>query len=292
MKLAAIDIGSNAIRLQITNVLTYKDQVNFKKMEYVRFPLRLGHDVFTNGKISGKNERRFIELMRAFKILIDLYEVEGSYACATSAMRESKNGREIIARVKKELDLEIHIIEGELEAELINKSLSAVIDHQTYVHIDVGGGSTEFNVFVNQQKVAANSFKIGSVRRLEKNDLPEIWNEMEAWLKQNVKSVFGKPIAIGTGGNIGKAHELAKIKPGKPISMTKLEEVKEYLSGFDQYEKTHLLLLNPDRADVIVPALEIYIASMKWSRCKKMIVPDVGLKDGLVHLLYERTKAK
>lgn len=292
MKLAAIDIGSNAIRMQITHIVTYHDKSTFKKIEYIRFPLRLGHDVFNLGKISDENEKKFIKLMKAFKMLIDLYEVDDHYACATSAMRESENGFDIVKKVKSECNLEINVIEGELEAELINKSLDAFLDERSYLHIDVGGGSTEFNLYVNRQKINSHSFKIGSVRRLENLDQPEVWNEMKRWLKSNIKSDFGKITAIGTGGNISKAFELSAKKTGKPISSKKLKEIQQYIQSFSLEDRVNYLLLNPDRADVIIPALDIYISAMQWSHATNMIVPDVGLKDGLMHFLYERSLIK
>lgn len=293
MKLAAIDIGSNAIRMQVTHVINYQGKTTFKKVEYIRFPLRLGQDVFKLGKISPAKEEKFIKLMQAFKMLIDLYEVDDYYACATSAMRESENGPEITRLVKDICNLDIHIIEGELEAELINKSLNSFLDEEhTYLHIDVGGGSTEFNLYVKREKVLSKSFRLGSVRRLEKHDVPEVWEEMRSWLKSNIKKEYGRIMAIGTGGNINKAFELSKKKPGSHISVKKLKEVQQYIAGFDYDDRINFLLLNPDRADVIVPALDIYISAMEWSHAASMIVPDVGLKDGLMHFLYERVREK
>ncbi len=290
MKLAAIDIGSNAIRMQITHVLEYKGTRTFKKIEYIRFPLRLGHDVFNLGKISEKNEEKFIRLMTAFKMLIDLYEVDDHYACATSAMRESKNGAEIAEKVLQKCGLTINVIDGELEAELINKSLNMLIDDHSYLHIDVGGGSTEFNLFVNQQKIISKSFKLGSVRLMEKLDNPDVWENMKAWLKANIKKEYGPVTAIGTGGNISKAFELGKKKPGGKISSKKIREVQQHIANHTMEERLNVLMLNPDRADVIVPALDIYAQSMDWARATSMIVPDVGLKDGLMHYLFERAK--
>ena len=290
MKLAAIDIGSNAIRMQITHVLEYQGKLTFKKLEYIRFPLRLGHDVFALGRISPKNETKFIRLMTAFKMLIDLYEVEDHYACATSAMRESENGSEIAEKVFKECGLTINVIDGELEAELINKSLKTLIDEQTYLHIDVGGGSTEFNLFVNREKIISKSFKLGSVRMMEKTENPEVWQEMKSWLDSQIKKEYGPVTAIGTGGNISKAYELTKRKPGGKISSRQIREVQLHIANHSMEERINVLFLNPDRADVIVPALDIYAQAMDWAKAKSMLVPDVGLKDGLMYYLYEKTK--
>ena len=292
MKLAAVDIGSNAIRLQITNVLSYQGAISFKKIEYVRFPLRLGHDVFRAKKISPANEEKFVKLMRAFKILIDLFEVDNTMACATSAMREAKNGQEIASRVLNEIDLDIRIIDGNKEAELINKALASYIDDKTYLHIDVGGGSTELNLYHQRKKINARSFKIGSVRRLEHFDSPVIWKNMESWVKENVRKEYGVITAIGTGGNINKIFDLAKIKINKPLPIKKIEEIRHFLGGYTFDERVNLLQLNHDRADVIIPASEIYLAVMKAAKAKNIIVPDVGLKDGIMHDLYEKTLKK
>ena len=200
MKFAAIDIGSNAIRLQITRVIEFEQVITFKKLEYVRFPLRLGQDVFLTGRIGPEREEKFMKLMTAFKNLIDLYEIDHFFGCATSAMRESENGPTIIHRVKEELDLDIQIISGEQEAELINDVIRLNLDEKEYLHIDVGGGSTELNFYQNQQKISSESFKIGSVRRLEHTDSPEVWNEMKAWVESRTKGHKGIITAIGTGG--------------------------------------------------------------------------------------------
>lgn len=292
MKLAAVDIGSNAIRLQITNVLNYEEKITFKKVEYVRFPLRLGHDVFGTKKISPISEAKFIKLMEAFKILIDLYEVDNLMICATSAMREAKNGEALVERVLQEIGLSIKIIDGNKEAELINKAISSYIDEKTYLHIDVGGGSTELNLYYQRQKINARSFKMGSVRRLEHFDSPIIWKNMETWVRENVKKEYGVITSIGTGGNINKIFELAKTKTNSALSIRKIEEIKKFLGQYTYEERVNILQLNHDRADVILPASEIYLAVMKAANSKSIIVPDVGLKDGMMHSLYEKTLKK
>lgn len=293
MKLAAIDIGSNAIRMQVTHVIEHQEKTIFKKVEYIRFPLRLGQDVFKMGRISPQKEEKFIKLMQAFKMLIDLYEVDDYYACATSAMRESENGPDITRLVHDTCGLDINIIDGDLEAELINKSLNSFLDDEhTYLHIDVGGGSTEFNLYVKNQKILSRSFKLGSVRRLEKFDIPEVWDDMKAWLHENTKKEYGRITAIGTGGNISKAFELSGKKQGGIVSIKKLKETQAFIAAHSLEDRINVLLLNPDRADVIVPALDIYISAMEWSHASSMIVPDVGLKDGLMYFLYERAKEK
>ncbi len=263
-------------------------------MEYVRFPLRLGEDVFLNGEISAEKEAKFIKLMQTFKNLFELYEVDDYFICATSAMRESRNGKDIVYKVKDLLGVEINIIDGDEEANLINRVLMNEITTGSTIHIDVGGGSTEINIFVDKVKVATRSFKIGSVRRLRKQDSPGEWNEMEKWIKGHT-SGLRKPItAMGTGGNIGKIYELselAKSRKFRPnISLKKIEEVIRKVDALDYEERIHVLMLNPDRADVIIPASDIYTSAMKWSGAKDMIVPEIGLKDGLMLMLYERNK--
>ena len=294
MKVAAIDIGSNAIRFQISSVLDNGQNVLFKKMEYVRFPLRLGHDVFTYGKISKASATRFVKLMKAYKILLDLYQADTYMFCATSAMRESSNGKALADRVKKEVGVKINIITGQAEAELLNKAiLSYLQTDRAYLHIDVGGGSTEFNIYIKGKKVASRSFRIGSVRVLENHDSPEIWADMQAWLKENVKRNYGKITAVGTGGNISKIYELAKPKSGKSITIRKMKNIREMVSGMDMDTRIYKLQMNPDRADVIVPASDIYIRAMEWAGSSQMIVPEVGLKDGIIyHLFQKNTKRK
>jgi exopolyphosphatase / guanosine-5'-triphosphate,3'-diphosphate pyrophosphatase len=292
LKLAAVDIGSNAIRLQITNVTYFEETINFKKMEYLRFPLRLGMDVFNNQKISDKNRRKFVKLMKAFKLLIDLYEVDDFMVCATSAMRESINGREIVEEVKQDIGLKINIIDGNREAELINMALWTHIDEKSYLHIDVGGGSTELNIYINKQKVASKSFKIGSVRALDDSIPESVWKSMSKFIREHV-SAKDKIICIGTGGNINKIFELSKPSKNKRyLSIDKIHEIKQYLSSFTYEERINKLNLNPDRADVIIPASKIYLAAMAAASSKRMIVPDVGLKDGLMKVLYEKNKSK
>lgn len=292
LKLAAIDIGSNAIRFQITNVLVYNGVTSFKKVEYVRFPLRLGQDVFKFNEIGPEKEVKFIKLMHTFKMLIELYEVDDSVICATSAMREAKNGNAIADRVRNELGLDIQIIDGDREAEIINKVIFGQLDNKAYIHIDVGGGSTELNLFVNCQKIAAQSFKIGHVRRLGGSDSPEEWERMKTWTAQNIQSSMKPLLAVGTGGNISKVYELAnlpRVRGQKPsINIAQIEQVQRQLASYTLEERIHIMMLNPDRADVILPASEIYLAVMKWANANDILVPDVGLKDGLLQVLYEK----
>jgi exopolyphosphatase/guanosine-5'-triphosphate,3'-diphosphate pyrophosphatase len=288
LKLAAVDIGSNAIRFQISSVLDNGPKVIFKKLEYVRFPLRLGHDVFSTGKISQKSIDKFKKLMKTYKLLIELYEATDYMFCATSAMRESENGQALALEIENELGISIEIIDGNREAEFINKAINSYLSDNTYLHIDVGGGSTELNLYTGGKKIKTRSFKIGSVRVLEGNDSPIIWQDMEHWVRENVKKEYGKVTAVGTGGNISKLFELAQLKPHRLMSFKKMIETREMIERHTIEERIYKLQMNPDRADVIVPATGIYANVMEWAHARYIFVPDVGLKDGMLLHLYER----
>lgn len=293
MKLAAIDIGSNAIRLQVTTTIRTKGELNFKKIEYVRFPLRLGQDVFNTGAISTQKKVKFKKLMKAFKILIDLYEVDDYMACATSAMREAKNGLEIVKEVEEEIKLKIKIIDGATEALLINNAINTFLDRKkNYLHIDVGGGSTELTIIKGGEKVSSRSFKVGSVRRLEHHDSPVMWNNMKKWTIEQCSKYNASITAVGTGGNINKLFELALKQKGERMTLIQLKDVQGFVRKMSIEDRINELQLNPDRADVIIPASEIYIAVMEWAHAKSIIVPEVGLKDGIMQHLYLRNTEK
>jgi exopolyphosphatase/guanosine-5'-triphosphate,3'-diphosphate pyrophosphatase len=292
MKLAAIDIGSNAIRFQVSSVLNNGERTLFKKLEYIRFPLRLGHDVFTLGYISDKSREKFRKLMKAYKLLLELYEVDDYMFCATSAMRESENGFDLAKQVEEEFGVHINIIDGHVEAELINKAIVSYLQDDTYLHIDVGGGSTELNLYAHGKKIKTRSFKVGSVRVLEHHDSPVMWDDMERWVKEHVSKDLGKITAVGTGGNISKIYELARLKPGKLLSIKKMKDIRSMVEGLSLEERIYKLQMNPDRADVIVPASNIYLQVMEWARAKNMLVPEVGLKDGIMLHLYERNTSQ
>lgn len=230
--------------------------------------------------------------MQAFKLLVDLYEVDDYYVCATSAMREAENGQEIVEEVERELGLLIQIIDGDQEAHLINVALWSYIDHKNYLHIDVGGGSTELNIYKSGIKTASKSFKLGSVRTLNQQMAHEVGKSMDDFIRQN-KEKKEPIICIGTGGNINKIFELSKPPKNKRfLDAAKIQEIMDYLESFTYEERVHILNLNPDRADVIIPAAKIYIAAMNSASSRRMIVPDVGLKDGVINVLYERNKDK
>lgn len=290
MKFAAIDIGSNAARLQISSVLENEGVTSFKRIEYVRFALRLGHDVFSDGVISPESEVRIFKLMHAYKLLMDLHEVKDYAICATSAMREATNSAEIITRVHKILDMKIQLIDGSREAELINDVVvQSLHPKKNYLHIDVGGGSTELNIYQNREKMASKSFKIGSVRLLEGKEKEGDWEKMRNWISQQKLLIPGDMEAIGTGGNIAKLFNLAKLETDdKSMTFDALFEMAAYVGSFSFEDRVNKLRLNTDRADVIVPAASIYLTAMELGGCKTILVPDLGLKDGIIQMLYDR----
>ncbi|CAM4120604.1 phosphatase [Cytophagaceae bacterium 50C-KIRBA] len=290
MKFAAIDIGSNAARLQISSVLENDGVISFKRIEYVRFALRLGHDVFIDGVISPDSEVRIFKLLHAYKLLMDLHEVKDYAICATSAMREASNASDIITRIHKILDMKINVIDGSREAELINDVVvQSLHPKKNYLHIDVGGGSTELNIYQNRQKLASKSFKIGSVRLLEGKEKEGDWEKMQKWITQQKMEIPGQMIAVGTGGNISKLYNISeKVNESKMMQFSELQRISDYVASFTYEERVHKLRLNTDRADVIVPAASIYLAAMKTAECDEIFVPDLGLKDGIIQLLYDR----
>lgn len=287
MKLAAIDIGSNAVRCQISSALNQDSNVIFKRIEYIRYAIRFGEDVFNTGYISELKIQKFVKLLHAFQLLIDVHDVDHFMICATSAMRNSQNAPEILSLVQERLGMKIDVIDGVAEAELINKVIVNFLDERNYLHIDVGGGSTEFNIYVNREKVASQSFEQGSIRHMHGNDSVELWNNMRHWIEGNARK-YHLSRAIGTGGNINKIFDMAGKVQGKPIFRKQIEEVVTMVSGMTMDERITKLLLNPDRADVILPAAEIYLSAMKWAKLESMMVPNVGLKDGMIHALFEQ----
>lgn len=292
MKLAAVDIGSNAIRLQIVRVYDEGDLVSFKKLEFLRFPLRLGQDVFTKGEISAAIVEKFVKLMTTFKLFIELYEVDGYVAVATSAMREASNAKEVNQRILNETSLKIEIISGEVEAQILNKAIIPILHDSNYVHIDVGGGSTELNLIVGSELVESRSFKIGSVRQLSKGHRSKVFSEIRDYIKLSPFNKKKNVIGIGTGGNINRLYGLANKANNMTLSLAELKALRAYVGEFTYEQRMSILKMNPDRADVIIPASEIYIRVLKEMGSDQILVPKVGLKDGLVYELYERTTSK
>lgn len=288
LRYAAIDIGSNAVRLLIADITKNEDGYSFKKNTLVRVPLRLGDDAFLDRRISDRKIEELLKTMAAFKNLMDVYHVSEYLACATSAMREADNGVDIISKIKKMTDLDLEIIEGQREANIIYANhIEANLDiKKSYLYIDVGGGSTELSVFVNRIPLASKSFDIGTIRILDNQDKDETWEEMKNWVKENTKSL--KNLAgIGTGGNINKLFRMSDEKDGMPLTFLKLKALYNQLNSHSLKERINVFNLNPDRADVIIPACEIYITLLKWTGIKQIYVPKVGLADGIISLLIE-----
>jgi exopolyphosphatase/guanosine-5'-triphosphate,3'-diphosphate pyrophosphatase len=288
-KYAAIDIGSNAVRLLISNiVLVEGEKPKFKKSALIRVPIRLGADAFISGIISEENTLRMVDTMKAFKLLMNVHGVETYKACATSAMRDSSNGKELLQRIKEEADINIEIINGKKEAQIIaSTDLTELIEgHKSYLYVDVGGGSTEFTVFSKQQVIASKSFKMGTVRLLNKEiDKKETWKEIKKWIEVNTKDLK-KIVLIGSGGNINKIFKMSGQKFDKPLSFIYMSAHYQFLKKMTYDERISELGLNPDRADVIIPATKIYLSAMKWSGAKKIYVPKIGLADGIIKSLY------
>lgn len=289
MKLAAIDIGSNAARLIISRVIKRKSgKIRFKKIHYMRYPLQLGKDVFQNGEISKAKRKEIVELMKIFKNLITLYNVKHYMACATSAMRESENGDYVVKKIFEKTSLNISIIDGNREAQLINSVLHNFIDpNSNSIHIDVGGGSTELNVYINGKKEHSQSFKIGTVRNIKNPETISELNKMIQWIESNQDGAQ-LDYAIGTGGNIRKIHKMSRTQSDF-LNINEILKEKHNIEQYSRDERISILLLNPDRADVIIPAANIYLKIMELCKIDKIKVPDIGLKDGIMKELYENT---
>ncbi len=293
MVLGAIDIGSNGIILQIIRVIKDGKLVSFKKLEYIRFPLGLGRSVFKTGHISEEIEDKFLKLMETFQLMMELYEVKSYLATATSAMREADNSPKVVNEVKQKVGLEIKVIPGEEEAKMLSKAIVSILPNmESYVHIDVGGGSTELNIYVSKIRIHSRSFKIGTVRKLKPSQRKSIFKEMKLWIEKKTKDLVRPITCIGTGGNIKKLFELSNKSQYGGISLAELKGMRGYLNEFSLKERIKVLKLNPDRADVIVPAAGIYIDLMQIIKSDHILVPNVGLKDGLLYHLYEQIKEK
>jgi len=292
-KYAAIDIGSNAIRLLIATVIEKKNRPpQFKKTSLVRVPIRLGADVFLEDKISEKNYLRMLDAMNAYQLLMKTHGVVKYRACATSAMREATNGAEIAKKIKKETNIDIEIIDGRDEAAIIaSTDLKDLIEtEKSFLYVDVGGGSTEFTIFANRKIVASKSFKLGTVRILNDMVRESKWDDVKKWIKKNTES-FEKISLIGSGGNINSIYKNSGTKLGKPLSYFFLTNYFEKLKSYTYHERIFELQMNPDRADVIVPATKIYLSAMKWSKAKSIYVPKIGLSDGIIKSLYNEEQA-
>ncbi len=287
-KYAAIDIGSNAMRLLITNIVEQEGkQSQFNKNSLVRVPIRLGQDSFTVGEISQENIERMIDAMQAFRLLMKVHKVEKYLAFATSAMREAYNGKEVVEIIKEKAGINIEIIDGKKEAVII---ASTDLHHllksdKTYLYVDVGGGSTEFSLFSDGKIVVSKSFKAGTVRLLNEMVRDVLWQEMEKWIKANTKE-YDDVTLIGSGGNINKLFKMSGKLQDKPLSYIYLNSQYSFLNSLTYEQRISELGLNPDRADVIIPATQIYLNAMKWSGARNIYVPKIGLSDGIVKAMY------
>ena len=293
MRYAAIDIGSNAVRLLIADLTDIDGIISFKKNTLIRVPLRLGDNAFLDQFISDKKAEDLLKTMQAFKNLMDVYKVTDYMACATSALREAENGQELVKKIKEKIDLNLEIVEGEREAHIIYSShIEQTLDRKkNYLYIDVGGGSTELSIFSDGAMLASKSFDLGTIRILDNQDKDETWEDLKEWIKvetRNFKNLSG----IGTGGNINKLFKLSEEKEGMPLGYVKLKTLFGYLNSFSLKDRINILGLNQDRADVIIPACEIFLTIMKWASIKHVYVPKVGMVDGIIQVLIEKNFKK
>ena len=292
-KFAAIDIGSNAVRILIANVIEIENKVFFQKNSLIRSPVRLGEDSFTLGEISDKSIKRVIKTLKAFKLLMDVHDVSHYKAFATSALREANNSLHVVKMIKKKSRIKVEIIDGRKEAEIISYSkISDFINTQkTFLFVDVGGGSTEFTFINDGKNIISKSFKIGTVREINNLVDDRAWIAIKNWIKKNSKK-YDKITLMGSGGNINKLFKLSNTKEGKPLSKIKLNQLYKDLLSLSYEERIISYGLNTDRADVIVPAAKIYLKALEWSGGQKIYVPRFGLSDGMIKYIYNKLKKK
>ncbi len=293
MKFAAIDIGSNAVRLLFANVYEENGKVSTKKAELIRVPIRLGEDSFLHGKISAKKAEKLVTAMKAFKHLISVYDVVDYRACATSAMRDAENRWDIIERVRKEAGIKIELIDGKTEADIIySNHIEEHLDkNNNYLYIDIGGGSTEITLFSANKAVVSQSFNVGTIRMLHEQIEKEYWSYFKNWVAE-ISHGYKPLIAIGSGGNINKLFKMSGRKQNKPLPTAKLKDLYELIESYTYRERIHILGLNPDRADVIIPASKILLTVLKKADIEKLLVPQIGLSDGIIHQLYQKHMEK
>ena len=294
MRLAAIDIGSNAARLLISDVTTNTGKPEFSKINLVRVPLRLGMDVFGNKEIPAEKTDMIIETLKAYGHLCKAYRVDHIKAAATSAMRDAVNASEVIERVFEETGIAIEVISGSSEATLIYENhIAENLDKEhAYLYIDVGGGSTELTFFAGNELIFSSSFNIGTIRLLKQQVTEMQWETMKEYIKRETRHYADQIIAIGSGGNINKIFSISKRKEGKPLSLELLKDYYKEFSAFSLQDRMRLYKLREDRADVIVPALQIYINTMRWANAPEIYVPKIGLSDGLIQHLYAELTQK
>jgi len=285
-KYAAIDIGSNAVRMLVANVVEFEKKTIFLKNSLVRIPVRLGQDAFSEGKISEVNIKRIIKSMKAFKLLMKVHGVKDYLAFATSALREAKNGSKVVEKVLEKSGIKIEIIDGKKEAKIISNTtiFDTISKEKTFLYVDVGGGSTEFSVLIKGKRTYSKSFKIGTVRLLNDKVSDETWQAAEEWVNEHTQG-HEKIYLLGTGGNINKLHKMAGIKDDRPISYLTLNALSNKLNLLTYEERIVKLGLNPDRSDVILPAAKLFLKTLNWSGAKDIYVPKVGLSDGMIREL-------
>lgn len=289
MRYAAIDVGSNAVRLLIADIIQTSQGYEFKKNTLVRVPVRLGDDAFLDHKISPKKADDLVDTMKAFSSLMKVFKVSDYMACATSAMREAQNSADILKRIQDEAQVNLKIVHGQDEAKIIyaNHIEEKLDKNKNYLYIDVGGGSTELSVFIQNELVDSKSFNLGTIRILDNQDTEETWNDMRNWVKNNTKGLKNLN-GIGTGGNINKLYRLSEVKEDAPMSTAKLVDLYKYLSSYSLKDRINILGLKQDRADVIIPACEIYLTVLKVAGIKQIFVPRVGMADGIINVLIEK----
>ena len=290
-KYDAIDIGSNALRLLISNVIEYKKETITLKNSLVRVPIRLGEDAFTTGTISRNNIKQIIRSMKAFRNLMKVHNVKNYLAFATAALREAKNGNDVVDRVKKKSGINIQIINGKKEAKIISNSnvFEGIDSKKTILYVDVGGGSTELSIIINKKVLKSISLKIGTVRLLEDGVDSKTWNKAKEWVitcTKPYKNIF----LLGTGGNINKLHKISKNKENQPLTYNELKKIYKNLNSLSYEERIIEFALNQDRSDVIIPATKLFLKIFEWSGAKVVYVPRVGLSDGMIKELYKNTK--
>jgi len=293
-KIAAIDIGSNAVRMLICYVISSEDEHIFQKNSYLRLPLRLGEDAFKNGVISNQKITLLTNAILSFKYIMKVHEVKDYQIYATSALRESKNSKEVISIIKKKTGLNIELISGLKEAKIVSKgnSLEQIDFNKIFIYVDVGGGSTELSILRKGADKISKSFKIGTVRLLNNLVDDSILMEIKHWLKSNI-DIDDKIKLFATGGNISKIQSMTGSKSGKPISYLSIKDLSNILIEFNYQERMVKFDLNPDRADVIIPALKIFISTMEFVKANKIFVPKVGLVDGMINeIFYENSSSK
>ena len=289
-KYAAIDIGSNAVRLFIADIIEHDGPTQFKKSELVRVPIRLGADSFLNQEISAANIKRLIDAMKAFRLLMNVNGVKMYKACATSAMREASNAAIVVQKVLDQANIQIDIIDGQTEAKIIAATdLNEILDaKKVYLYVDVGGGSTEFSIFEGSKKILSKSFKIGTVRLINDKVSKGTWDALKIWIKTHTKPYKALTL-LGSGGNINKLFKMSNKKPLSVLNLSYLEHKLEEFSELSYEERILELGLKPDRADVILPATHLFLKAMKWSNAKALLVPKIGLSDGIVKSIYAKT---